>query len=163
MAKDKENSCPGKQRFPRKRQWPRHSIDCSEGNLTEQNHADYCDINYVIRQYQATGTLPNNFRPGQYGAQPPSFHERQLLNADLNNYYESLPDTEKQNYNGVEDFKDMLLNPEREAEAVKFGLLEELEYSADPYDPNNPLNAPQEVVNEESADDKENKTLTEST
>lgn len=145
------------------RKYPRVSIDCSEGNLTEQNHADYCDINHVIRQYKATGTLPNNFRPGQYGAQPPSFHERQLINADLNNYYESMPDTEKQNYNGVEDFKDMLLNPEREAEAVKFGLLqaeEHQEYSADPYDPSQ---ATQEPAIQESADDKENKTLTEGT
>lgn len=48
----------------------RHSVPLdlsAEESMTHQSHAESCDINSIIRQFDRTGLLPPPTREGQYG------------------------------------------------------------------------------------------------
>ena len=42
-------------------------LDCQDETLTQQNFAEECDINTIVRRFGLTGQLPDNVRPPQYG------------------------------------------------------------------------------------------------
>lgn len=52
----------------------------TEESMTHQSHAESCDINNIIRQFDRTGLLPPPKRPGQYG-------DVTALNKDLQELY----------------------------------------------------------------------------
>lgn len=35
------------------------ALDCQDASLTQQHHADDCDINEILRRFNVTGHLPN--------------------------------------------------------------------------------------------------------
>lgn len=40
---------------------------CDDDSLAQQNFAEECDINTIVRRFGLTGQLPENLRPPQYG------------------------------------------------------------------------------------------------
>lgn len=42
-------------------------LNCDDDTLTQQNFAEECDINTIVRRFGVTGQLPENPRPPQYG------------------------------------------------------------------------------------------------
>lgn len=45
----------------------RLALSSDEPSMTHQSHAESCDINNIIRQFDRTGVLPPATRQGQYG------------------------------------------------------------------------------------------------
>lgn len=54
-----------------------------EPSMTHQSHAESCDINNIIRQFDRTGLLPPPKRPGQYA-------DVSALNKDLTELYSDM-------------------------------------------------------------------------
>lgn len=45
----------------------KNGIEFTEPSLTEQHFKDECDINYIVKQYQTTGVLPQGDRQPLFG------------------------------------------------------------------------------------------------
>ena len=94
-------------------------------SLTRESFAAETDMHYIIDRFTRTGEL--NTRELPYGEQPPTFAERHYAMANISNAYESLPESEREIYEGPLDWVEKALqqgqldSPE-DAESVLEGL-----------------------------------------
>ena len=76
-----------------------------EVGLTEQHHADTCDINKILAQFMETGILPTSTREPVYGnVADHDFQEVQNQLAEAKSLFEQLPDPVKAQFDN-EPFK----------------------------------------------------------
>lgn len=75
------------------------AIKFEEATNTQQNFKEECDINNVMRRFQATGEVPGHLlRDRKYGIQPPDdLTALRFLTAHLKSEFELLPEEEKEN------------------------------------------------------------------
>ena len=68
----------------------------SDDGLTEQHHAETCDINKILAQFMETGILPTSTKDPQYGdVSEHDFQEVQNQLANAKTLFEELPDPVK--------------------------------------------------------------------
>lgn len=79
-----------------------------EPSMTHQSHAESCDINNIIRQFDRTGLLPPPKRPGQYA-------DVTALNKDLTELYSDMEDISSR----IRQAQEALAQKQKEAEAVE--------------------------------------------
>lgn len=91
--------------------------------LTEQSHAEGCDIRNILRRAQATGQMPHY--GGDFKDLPnvPTFHEAQNLLATASQTFDSLPlqIRQKMNHSPVE-FLQFITDPKQREAMEKLGL-----------------------------------------
>lgn len=96
-------------------------------SLTEQHHKDACDVNFIMRQYQERGVLPEMRSGGTFGdftASPADFREACELVRTARERFDSLPSTVRERFNNdPAELLDFLDDPENRAEAEKLGLV----------------------------------------
>lgn len=66
----------------------------SDEQLTEQSHADSCDIHNIMRKYEKTGLINHlNLHSGTYGdyTGAPDFHSAMNLISNASSMFESVP------------------------------------------------------------------------
>lgn len=78
----------------------RHYAPHNDDGLTEQAHTDSCDINRIMRRFEATGELPMTTREPQYGDATayPDFQEACNEVARFNELFQNLPHETKEYY-----------------------------------------------------------------
>ena len=73
----------------------RSTITCNDG-LTEQHHAEECDVNKILATYMKTGQLPQSDPNAQYGdAADYDFQSMQVQIAQAKSLFEELPEQVK--------------------------------------------------------------------
>jgi hypothetical protein len=68
----------------------RTTITCNDG-ITEQHHAEQCDVNNILATYMKTGTLPPTDPNANYGDMS-DFDSMQNQIANANSLFEQLPE-----------------------------------------------------------------------
>ena len=77
----------------------------NDDGLTEQHHAENCDINKILAQFMETGILPTSTREPVYGnVADHNFQEVQNQLAEAKSLFEQLPDPVKAQFDN-EPFK----------------------------------------------------------
>lgn len=96
-------------------------------SLTEQHHKDACDVNFIMRQYQERGVLPEMRSGGTFGdfsASPVDFREACELVRTAREKFESLPSNVRERFNNDPGaLLEFLDDPANRDEAVKLGLV----------------------------------------
>ena len=73
----------------------RSTIKCNDG-ITEQHHAEECDVNKILATYMKTGQLPQSDPNAQYGdSSDYDFQSMQLQIAKAKSLFEELPEQVK--------------------------------------------------------------------
>lgn len=95
-------------------------------SMTKQSEAEACDINNIMKRYQATGLLPDLIeRQPMYGdfSTVQTFHEAQGIVAQAREQFEALPAEMRDRFqNDPAKFLEFVENPKNEDELVKMGL-----------------------------------------
>ena len=105
-----------------------------EVGLTEQHHADTCDINKILAQFMETGILPTSTREPVYGnVADHDFQEVQNQLAEAKSLFEQLPDPVKAQFDN-EPFKFLHFaeDPKNMDALVEMGLANAPKRSLDP-------------------------------
>lgn len=99
-----------------------------EPSLTKQDQADACDINRIVRQYNATGVYSHvNERAaqGMYAdlSSAPDYQDALNIIARANEAFESLPASVRERFmNDPARFLDFMGDPVNQDEAIRLGL-----------------------------------------
>ena len=116
-------------------EYPRIKTPSLEPSLTEQSHADSCNINLIMRKYQRTGMIDHvaKYAP-EYGLMDGAdFQAKQNAVANAITMFEELPSSAREHFDhDPAKFLDfaMSINDETErSELIRAGLLD-----PDPYD-----------------------------
>lgn len=93
------------------------AIHFTEKSRTKQSFKNQCDMNQIIQSLNRGNLLGHvtNKTP-QYGNVPASFHEIQNAIATAKTEFEELPEELRSRFEGVEDYVDALIDPERQDE-----------------------------------------------
>lgn len=103
----------------------RPKIDTGEG-LTEQAHKEECDMNYILRDYQKTGTIRHaKQHQGQYDdVSVQDFQEAILLVKKTQEMFEGLPSNiRKECNNNPAEFLKFAQNPNNKDRMQELGML----------------------------------------
>ena len=133
----------------------RVSIDyTSQPSLTKSEFKDECDINNVVKRALRTGVLPGVDREALYGdfSQVENYAEAQIKIANAKSEFEQLPSGIKEKFdNDVTNLLDFVDDPENEAEAIKLGLLPEVEQIKE-IEPQEPISESKPVQDSDTVD-----------
>jgi hypothetical protein len=102
---------------------PRSNINCNDG-LTEQHHADQCNVNTILATYMQTGSLPSIDPAAQYGDLS-NFDYQSLQNqiANAHSLFEELPDHVKIRFgNQPHRFLNFVQDEKNLDELIELGL-----------------------------------------
>ena len=103
-------------------------IDWSkEKTMTKRSHQKETDINNIMSKYQKTGVVTHlNHRQSQYNDfSPLDFKTAMDIVTSSQEMFDELPSSiRNQCNNDPANFLDLVQNPEREAEAIEAGLIE---------------------------------------
>lgn len=115
MAKAERNKC---------------RITFTQPSLTEQSHADACDINNIVARVLKSGYVPyseSSLKRAFYGdvtAAPRDFMEAQQLVVRVNEVFDGLPSELRERFdNDPSKFVEFVENPKNRAECLEIGLL----------------------------------------
>lgn len=106
------------------------AIHCEEETRTQQNFAEECDINTIVRRFGLTGQLPENVRQPQYGDFVGIFDYHGALTAitQANESFARMPaDVRARFNNNPEQFVAYCIDPANLAEVRKLGLTTQTE------------------------------------
>jgi len=118
----------------------------------EQQHADECNINTIMRKMHAQGVLPHFKTGGNFGdfTSFDDFHSMQNRIADAQTDFMRLPSELRYKFgNDPGKLVQFLENPENRAECVDMGLIAPDDYISDP-----PRKQPEPPTEEPQGDDK---------
>ncbi len=91
----------------------RVSFTFEKSSLTEQDHKDECDIGKIIESYVKTGQLPPQSQPSYLDCtQVQNYEEAQMLIAEVNSQFNSLPAVDRERFVNVRNYLDFIANPE---------------------------------------------------
>ena len=96
----------------------------NDDGLTEQHHAETCDINKILAQFMETGILPTSTKDPQYGdVSEHNFQEVQNQLAHAKSLFEELPDHVKAQFeNKPFKFLQFAEDPKNMDSLVEMGL-----------------------------------------
>lgn len=148
---DAIRSCPFPTPYTVSQLGARPKLRCTpESSRTQQEFADECDINVIMRRYGRTGQLPNLNLQGVYGdfAEIPDYMEalNTVLKAQAD--FAELPATVRERFqHNPGAMLQFLSDPKNREEAIKIGLID---------NPVNPPDSPpgQNKTNNDSNDSK---------
>lgn len=103
----------------------REITECGPGK-TEQSQAKFADVNYILRNYQKTGTMAHAKEyMGRYDdVSVGDFTEAMNMVTEANNMFESLPSHIRNKMGNMENFISFTSDPNNIPEMVKLGLIE---------------------------------------
>jgi hypothetical protein len=106
----------------------------NDDGLTEQHHAETCDINKILAQFMETGILPTSTKVPQYGdVSEHDFQEVQNQLAQAKTLFEELPDHVKAQFdNKPFKFLHFAEDPKNMDQLVEMGLANAPKRSLDP-------------------------------
>jgi hypothetical protein len=106
----------------------------NDDGLTEQHHAETCDINKILAQFQETGILPTSTNNPQYGdVSEHNYQEVQNQLANAKSLFEELPDPVKAQFeNKPFKFLQFAEDPKNMDSLVEMGLANAPKRSLDP-------------------------------
>jgi hypothetical protein len=94
--------------------------------MTEQNHAKECDLNWILRKYQKTGVIDHvRKHQGRYDdVSVTDFTDAMHTVSEAQNMYNELPSFIQMATGGsVEKFLELVQNPDNKDELARLGLL----------------------------------------
>lgn len=98
----------------------------SQRELTEQTHKKQCDLNYILRNYQKTGTIEHvRKNQGRYDdISPMDFTEAMHTVSEARNMFNELPAYIRKRVGGEpEKFLEFVQNPDNREELQRLGML----------------------------------------
>jgi hypothetical protein len=101
-------------------------LDCSDlPSATQQQFADECDINNILKQYERTGLVTGNQAIARYidAAAAPDFQDMLHTRMEVTDCFDQLPLNLKQHFGNADNFVDFISNSENHDEAVRLGLI----------------------------------------
>lgn len=105
--------------------------------LTKQEFEEDTDVNVIVDRYRVTGILPN--KPNEYGNENEyDFQQRQIALANLRSTYFDMSEQDQAQFQGVDDYLDAVLDPDRQDELVDKGIIEAPPEPGDPTPPADP-------------------------
>ena len=105
---------------------PRVVADVGGESMTQQQFAQECDINYIVKRAQRTGTIPVvSTQEMQFGAlDEDTFKARMDKMAEIKSYFECLPSEIRLHYqNSVNEFIAAMNTEEGVEEGRKLGII----------------------------------------
>lgn len=100
-------------------------LSCPEKTLTQQQFKDEVDVNEILRKFNITGQLPDNFTPPQYGDFTGIDDFQSAMNAVISaqNSFMELPANVRDFFaNDPQRLLEFISNPENAEQAFKLGL-----------------------------------------
>ena len=110
---------------------------------TEQNHAEACEINNIVRKYHKTGAIEHrNENQGEYGfVDSITLQECMYVTAKAASMFEEVPSNIRKKFNNKpEAFFEYVQNPNNREELVKLGLAKNVDDIASLTEQKNPAN-----------------------
>jgi len=104
----------------------KHQLHFSGPGRTKQSFKDECDINTIMRRYQATGELPNinTLEPQYLDATGFDYQEHQNFIAGANSMFHQLPSAVRTRFgNSPAEFLDFCSHEKNRPELAEMGLL----------------------------------------
>lgn len=104
----------------------RVTVDCSRPELTEQEHANSCNINFIVAQFEKTGELPQSVRIPKFqdNTETPTLEEAFNVARDATNAFLDLPATlRRQMDNNPENLESFILDPDNYDTLKKHGVI----------------------------------------
>jgi len=112
-------------------------LKCEDVSLTKQSFADECDINTIVRNFGLTGSLPDNYKPPQYGDFEGVADYQSALNAVIaadDAFMLMPPNLRERFHNNPQHLIEFLASENNYEEAVSLGLVQarSAEHKLDP-------------------------------
>ena len=109
----------------------RVSFETTGDSRTKQNFKNECDVNNILKNYNKTGVMPENFNPGEYrDLDGTDYQEYMQTVASANSMFEELPSALRKRFkNDPAQLLSFVHDDKNVAEAHNLGLLR------DDYDP----------------------------
>jgi phage internal scaffolding protein len=103
---------------------PRSSVIVCDDGITEQHHAEKCDVNNILATYMKTGILPSIDPNAQYGDLSDfDYHSLQNQIANANSLFEQLPENVRSRFgNEPYRFLNFVQDEKNYDELVDMGL-----------------------------------------
>ena len=111
------------------------ALHCEDESLAQQHQRDECDINYILKQFNVTGVLPQSPISPQYGDFSGIGDYHTALNRVIaaDEEFMSLPAQLRARFeNDPENLINFLNDDKNRDEAIELGLLERPEPTAKP-------------------------------
>lgn len=107
---------------------PRSGLVCEDGTRTKQSFKEECDINNIVRKFQADGQLPYNVKENpQYGdySAVPSYQEAMNIVRDAEDRFNALPAMLRKRFdNDPGQFIEFVNNPDNVNTLKEFKMLD---------------------------------------
>jgi phage internal scaffolding protein len=103
----------------------RVSFETSGLSLTKQSFKNECDVNNILKNYNKTGVMPENFNPGEYrDLDGTDYQEYMQTVASANSMFEELPSALRKRFkNDPAQLLSFVHDEKNVAEAHSLGLL----------------------------------------
>ena len=103
----------------------RVSFETSGLSLTKQSFKQECDVNNILKNYNKTGVMPENFNPGEYrDLDGTDYQEYMQTVASANSMFEELPSALRKRFkNDPAQLLSFVHDEKNVDEAHKLGLL----------------------------------------
>ena len=103
---------------------PRVTLTCDDG-ITQQSHADTCNVNTILATYMQTGSLPSIDPDAYYGDLSDfDYQSLQIQIANAHSLFEELPDSVKKRFNNEPHrFLNFVQDESNYDELTKMGLI----------------------------------------
>lgn len=105
----------------------RHHAKLSDKKVTDQSYKKACDINNIVKQFNATGKLPTTNKVPQYGdySEMPTLETAFAIAHNASKLFMELPsDIRKLINNDASQLENFISQPENEDLCLKYGLIE---------------------------------------
>ena len=103
----------------------RVSFETTGDSRTKQSFKNECDVNNILKNYNKTGVMPENFNPGEYrDLDGTDYQEYMQTVASANSMFEELPSALRKRFkNDPAQLLSFVHDDKNVAEAHKLGLL----------------------------------------
>lgn len=101
-------------------------LSCLDPSLAQQNFRDECDINTIMSRFGQGATLPENYRPPEYGdfSTLHDYHSAMNAVSQAGESFDMLPANLRSRFgNNPETFLSFIFDPLNRPEAVLLGLV----------------------------------------
>lgn len=133
----------------------KYGITFTQPTRTQQHFREECNINSIMKRYQATGVINhiNKYEPHYGDISPMSFHEAQNTIATANSMFEELPSSARKQFkNDPKNFLEYVQDPANADKLVDMGLAER-SFPVQPAEPDETPKKPATAAKEEKSDD----------
>jgi phage internal scaffolding protein len=125
----------------------RVSFETTGDSRTKQNFKNECDVNNILKNYNKTGVMPENFNPGEYrDLDGTDYQEYMQTVASANSMFEELPSALRKRFkNDPAQLLSFVHDDKNVDEAHKLGLLRD-DFDPSPIVVESPIQEPSETV-----------------